>query len=231
MRQMNASLNFATFCWRNWYLGSISSTCLGSAFTLTDPQSAKSCLTWLPFCLGSACVKAASKMLVKLTPGRQLTVKSDLNILSFHQSCCDDRRIKMKFHTLDFSVLFIFLTSFVTLSSTDVVFNKFNCNHNDDDDNDKEYDKNGINIYDDKVLSRQKRNFGGTEPINFQLVYNSVFGVNGWLASGIEILQDITFHLTGYTIIGKRWCINGVTHCWENFEPLPPSSRFLVLRL
>ena len=116
----------------------------------------------------------------------------------------------MKFHTLDFSVLFIFLTSFVTLSSTDVLFDKFDCNNNDDDND--EYDRNGIAVYDDKVLSRQKRNFGGTEPINFQLVYNSVFGVKGWLASGVEALQDITFHLTGYTIIGKRPFIYDVTY-------------------
>ena len=56
---------------------------------------------------------------------------------------------------------------------------------------------------DEKILSRQKRNFGGPEAINFPLVYDSVFGVKGWLASGIEVFQDILFHLTGYTIIGK----------------------------
>ena len=56
---------------------------------------------------------------------------------------------------------------------------------------------------DEKILSRQKRNFGGPEAINFPLVYDSVLGVKGWLASGIEVFQDILFHLTGYTIIGK----------------------------
>ena len=31
------------------HLGSISSTCLRAAFTRTDPESAKSCLSWLSF--------------------------------------------------------------------------------------------------------------------------------------------------------------------------------------
>ncbi len=52
----------------NTKLGSISPTRLLAAFTLPDPQSAKSnqCLFVL---LGSACAKAAHKMLVKLAPG------------------------------------------------------------------------------------------------------------------------------------------------------------------
>lgn len=54
-----------------------------------------------------------------------------------------------------------------------------------------------------KILSRKKRNFGGPEAINFPLVYNSVFGVQGWLASGIEVLQDIIFHVSGYTVLGN----------------------------
>ena len=54
--------------------GSISSTCLCAAFTRTDPESAKSCLTSMSFfaLLGSVPVKAACKMLVKLTPCRPL---------------------------------------------------------------------------------------------------------------------------------------------------------------
>jgi hypothetical protein len=34
-------------------------------------------------------------------------------------------------------------------------------------------------------------------------VYDATFGVKGWLASGIEVFQDILFHLTGYTILGE----------------------------
>jgi hypothetical protein len=34
-------------------------------------------------------------------------------------------------------------------------------------------------------------------------VYDATFGVKGWLASGIEVCQDILFHLTGYTILGE----------------------------
>ena len=47
--------------------GSISSTCLCTAFMHADSESAKSCLTWLSFfaLLGSAYVKVAWKMLVK----------------------------------------------------------------------------------------------------------------------------------------------------------------------
>ena len=63
--------------------------------------------------------------------------------------------------------------------------------------------KNESYFSDEIILSRQKRNFGGTEPINFPLVFDSTFGVKGWLSSGIEITQDIVLHLTGYTILGK----------------------------
>ena len=55
MRKLKMSLSL---------LGSISSTCLRAAYMPTDPESTKSC----HFCaLGSARVKAAHKMLVKLT--------------------------------------------------------------------------------------------------------------------------------------------------------------------
>ena len=55
-----------------------------------------------------------------------------------------------------------------------------------------------------KKLIRRKRNFGGSEAINFPLVYDSIFGVKGWLASGIEVFQDILFHVSGYTVLGKK---------------------------
>ena len=53
-------------------LGSISSICLRAAFTISDPKSAKKLLDLTVFfaLLGSALVKAACKMLVKLTLGR-----------------------------------------------------------------------------------------------------------------------------------------------------------------
>jgi len=51
-------------------LGSISTTCLHSAYTCADPKSVKiqSSCQYLFALLGSACVKAAHKMLIKLTP-------------------------------------------------------------------------------------------------------------------------------------------------------------------
>jgi len=51
-------------------LGSISSTCLGAAFTRTDPKSAIKTDGWTIFfpLLGYAFIKAALNMLVKLTP-------------------------------------------------------------------------------------------------------------------------------------------------------------------
>ena len=42
-------------------------------YTKRYPKFEKSCLTWLIALLGSACVKAARKMLVKLTPGSYFT--------------------------------------------------------------------------------------------------------------------------------------------------------------
>jgi hypothetical protein len=54
-----------------------------------------------------------------------------------------------------------------------------------------------------EIPSPEKRNFGGPEAINFTLVYDSTFGVKGWLASAVEISQDILFHVSGYTVLGK----------------------------
>ena len=70
--------------------GPISSICLHAAFTPADPESAKSCLSWSVFfaLLGSACVKAARKMFLKLTQVR-LFLKSIVE-------CDDDVGWKMK---------------------------------------------------------------------------------------------------------------------------------------
>ena len=61
-----------------------------------------------------------------------------------------------------------------------------------------------------KTLRRQKRNFGGSETINFPLVYDTIFGVRGWLVSGIEAFQDILFHVSGYTVLGKKHTLKNV---------------------
>ena len=58
---------------------------------------------------------------------------------------------------------------------------------------------------DNKILSRQKRNFGGKEPIDFPKAFNGTFLVAGWLAQGLEAFSDINFHLLGYTALGKSF--------------------------
>ena len=74
-----------------------------------------------------------------------------------------------------------------------------------------------------KKLIRRKRNFGGSEAINFPLVYDSIFGVKGWLASGIEVFQDILFHVSGYTVLGKK---NGPTKASLFIFDSCPVSQF-----
>jgi len=63
--------NASVKCWWNWHQGSISPTCLRAAFTCPHPESAqktvKSSVHFL--LLGSVCLKAARKTLVKLIPG------------------------------------------------------------------------------------------------------------------------------------------------------------------
>jgi hypothetical protein len=53
------------------------------------------------------------------------------------------------------------------------------------------------------LLSRQKRDFGGKEPIDWPKTYNAVFGVTGWLAQACEAFSDINFHLLGYNALGS----------------------------
>ena len=57
--------------WQIGKQGSISPMCLRAAFTPADPESAKKIVKLSSFfaLLGSVCVKAACRMLVKLTPG------------------------------------------------------------------------------------------------------------------------------------------------------------------
>ena len=54
-----------------------------------------------------------------------------------------------------------------------------------------------------RILSRQKRNFGGREPIDYPKAVNATFFVAGWVAQGCEAFSDINFHLLGYTALGK----------------------------
>ena len=58
------------------HLGSISLTCLCTAFTTADPKSAKSCLIWLFFALSGSTLVIARKMLVKLTLDKKMHVFS-----------------------------------------------------------------------------------------------------------------------------------------------------------
>jgi len=62
-------------CWWNWLVVWISPTCSLKDFTLKDPKSAnrQSSHQYLSILLGSAYVKAAHKMLMKLTPGVNIT--------------------------------------------------------------------------------------------------------------------------------------------------------------
>ena len=68
------------------------------------------------------------------------------------------------------------------------------------------YDGRDLQIWEtggDRKLSRQKRNFGGKEPIDWLKTYNAVFGVAGWVAQAGEAFSDINFHLLGYNALGK----------------------------
>jgi hypothetical protein len=66
-----------------------------------------------------------------------------------------------------------------------------------------ECNDNTTTALDVQVLIRNKRDFGGKEPINWPLTYNAVFGVPGWLAQACEAFSDINFHLLGYNVLGK----------------------------
>ena len=68
------------------------------------------------------------------------------------------------------------------------------------------YDARDLQIWEtggDRKLSRQKRNFGGKEPIDYPKAVNATFFVAGWVAQGCEAFSDINFHLLGYTALGK----------------------------
>ena len=56
---------------------------------------------------------------------------------------------------------------------------------------------------DGRILSRQKRNFGGREPIDYVKAINATFLVAGWVTQGCEAFNDIQFHLLGYTVLGE----------------------------
>jgi hypothetical protein len=54
-----------------------------------------------------------------------------------------------------------------------------------------------------QLLSRQKRNFGGKEQVDYAKAFSGVFMTLGWLTQGLEAFSDINFHLLGYTALGK----------------------------
>ena len=71
------------------------------------------------------------------------------------------------------------------------------------------YDKYELcdSLYDNttsSLVSAQRRNFGGKEPIDYPKALNAVFGHPGWLTQGLEAFSDINFHLLGYTALGKN---------------------------
>jgi hypothetical protein len=55
---------------------------------------------------------------------------------------------------------------------------------------------------DQKILSRHKRNFGGSEAIDYEKAIGGVFGPAGIVVHGCEAFSDIIFHLTGYAVLG-----------------------------
>jgi hypothetical protein len=69
------------------------------------------------------------------------------------------------------------------------------------------------------LLSRQKRNFGGKEAIDFPKALNAVFGATGWLTQGLEAFSDINFHLLGYTALGMFFsCSSLDSFCGRNIN-------------
>jgi hypothetical protein len=69
-------------------------------------------------------------------------------------------------------------------------------------------DGRGLEVWDDgsshgQLLSRQKRDFGGKEPLDWGKLYNASFGVQGWMAQACECFSDVNFHLLGYNALGK----------------------------
>ncbi len=62
-----------------------------------------------------------------------------------------------------------------------------------------------------KILSRQKRNFGGREPVDYVKAINATFLVAGWVTRGCEAFNDIQFHLLGYTVLGKSHVLTKLT--------------------
>ena len=99
-----------------------------------------------------------------------------------------------------FYFIFIFLLFFSNTSVSSNAAQNFSSNSKTETEISCDENENSLS---GKVLSRQKRNFGGSEPINYSLVFDGIFGVKGWLASGIEVFHDILFHVSGYTILGK----------------------------
>ena len=56
---------------------------------------------------------------------------------------------------------------------------------------------------DHALLVRNKRSFGGKEPVNMTLVNTNVLGAPGWLPLFCSAVPDVIFHVTGYGVLGK----------------------------
>ena len=56
---------------------------------------------------------------------------------------------------------------------------------------------------DHALLVRNKRSFGGKEPVNMTLVNTNVLGAPGWLPLVCSAVPDVIFHVTGYGVLGK----------------------------
>ncbi len=53
------------------------------------------------------------------------------------------------------------------------------------------------------VLSRNRRSFGGQEPINWTLVIGNVLGPGGWTPLFCGANLDMFFRVSGYVVLGK----------------------------
>jgi len=53
-------------------------------------------------------------------------------------------------------------------------------------------------------LSRWKRAFGGTEPVNMTLVNININGPSGWIPLACGVFVDNVIHLSGYVALGMN---------------------------
>jgi len=78
------------------------------------------------------------------------------------------------------------------------------------------------------ILSRQKRDFGGSEPIDYAKAIAGVFGPAGIVVHGCEAFSDIIFHLTGYTVLGNSIFISTSHQGHSLHETSLPRPHYLL---